>query len=313
MVCILSNYINGYEYNKFQSFGLENKGTNSQENYLYHYNFRNLLQKLYAVFDMENMPKSWDKRLLFNVVFLDGVGCAFDHPDYGLMFQPCTFRDVTVNYQPAKAVISNPYMKLSDYTYTIGEDCELIYFDLNYCSMIEMLDYFADLKTRLLAVIFNQSMNLNNPNIFACGSKRIADSLKKMYDDISQGKPSIFADKELFTVDGELNVQQFNKELSKNFILTDVYELVESVEQSFLETIGVPRMYFKKRERMTDDEVNKNDVNTSLLRDSWLDVLNECCERVNNMFGTEVRFKVSENIVNGGKSNVQSPADTNLL
>lgn len=308
-----NGFITGHEYNKYSAMQIENKGLNSQENYLYNWNFRNLIQKLYAVFDVVNMPPAWDKRLLFNAVFLDGVGCVFEHDQYGLMFQPCSFRDVTVNYQPAKAVISNPYMKIADYTFDIGTNCELIYFDLNYLSMIDMIDYFADLKTRLLSVVFNQSMNLNNPNIFACDNKRIADSFKKMVTDISEGKPAIFADKELFDVDGNLKIQQFNKELNKNFILQEVYELVEQVEQTFLETIGVPRMYFKKRERMTDDEVNKNDVNTSLLRDSWLDNLNECCERVNNMFGTEVKFEVSENIVNGGEANVQSQSDKNLL
>ena len=308
-----NGFITGHEYNKYSAMQIENKGLNTQENYLYNWNFRNLIQKLYAVFDVVNMPSSWDKRLLFNSVFLDGVGCVFEHDQYGLMFQPCSFRDVTVNYQPAKAVISNPYMKIADYTFDIGTDCELIYFDLNYVSMIDMIDYFADLKTRLLSVVFNQSMNLNNPNIFACDNKRIADSFKKMVTDISEGKPAIFADKELFDVDGNLKIQQFNKELNKNFILQEVYELVEQVEQTFLETIGVPRMYFKKRERMTDDEVNKNDVNTSLLRDSWLDNLNECCERVNNMFGTDVKFEVSENIVNGGEANDQSQSDKNLL
>lgn len=308
-----NGFFTGHEYNKYSAMQIENKGLNTQENYLYNWNFRNLIQKLYAVFDVVNMPPSWDKRLLFNSVFLDGVGCVFEHDRYGLMFQPCSFRDVTVNYQPAKAVISNPYMKIAEYTFDIGTNCELIYFDLNYVSMIDMIDYFADLKTRLLSVVFNQSMNLNNPNIFACDNKRIADSFKKMVTDISEGKPAIFADKELFDVEGNLKIQQFNKELNKNFILTEVYELVEQVEQSFLETIGVPRMYFKKRERMTDDEVNKNDVNTSLLRDSWLDNLNECCERVNNMFGTTVKFEVSENIVNGGAANVQSQSDKNLL
>ena len=308
-----NGFITGHEYNKYSAMQIENKGLNTQENYLYNWNFRNLIQKLYAVFDVVNMPPSWDKRLLFNSVFLDGVGCVFEHDQYGLMFQPCSFRDVTVNYQPAKAVISNPYMKIADYTFDIGTDCELIYFDLNYVSMIDMIDYFADLKTRLLSVVFNQSMNLNNPNIFACDNKRIADSFKKMVTDVSEGKPAVFSDKELFDMDGNLKIQQFNKELKKNFILPEVYELVEQVEQTFLETIGVPRMYFKKRERMTDDEVNKNDVNTSLLRDSWLDNLNECCERVNNMFGTDVKFEVPENIVNGGEANVQSQSDKNLL
>jgi len=271
------------------------------------------MRKLYAVFDIDNLPESMSKRLVFNVVFGDGVGCVIDTKEYGLLFQPCTFRDVNVNYDPVYAVISNPYMKISDNVFKIGEKCELLHFDINYCSVTTWLDYFATLKAQLSAVIMNQSRTLTNPYIFMCENPKIAKSFKAMADKISDGEPFVFGDKALFNVDGNLNVELLNKDFKKNLILQEVYEIAEEIEQSFLETIGVPRMYFKKRERMTDDEVNKNDVNTSLLRDSWLDCLNECCEKINAMFNTEMRFKVSENIVNGGEANADTQPTENLL
>ena len=309
----MNSFITGYEYNKWNTLGVNNNSLDIQNTYLYRYHMHDYLRKLYAVFDLEDMPESMSKRLIFNTVFGDGVGCVIDTTKYGLLFQPCTFREVNVNYDPVYAMVSNPYMEIANRDYKIGEETELLHFDINYCSIFTWLDYFATLKSQLTAVIMNQSRTLNNPYIFMCENPKIAKSFKALAEKVSDGDPFIFGDKNLFTVDGELNVELFNKELNKNFILQEVYEIVEEIEQSFLETIGVPRMYFKKRERMTDDEVNKNDVNTSLLRDSWLDTLNEGCEKVNKHFGTNMRFKVSDNIVNGGESNVSTQPTENLL
>lgn len=300
------NFTGGYEYNKWQSWGVNNTSLEIQDSYLYRYHFNDFLKKLYAVFDVENLPDSFSKRLLFNVVFCDGVGCVFSTDTYGLIFQPCSFRDFNINYDPVYAMVSNPYMRWPVDELKIGIDCELIHFDLNYCSIVEWLDYFATLKAQMTGVLINQTQTLVNPYIFMCENPKIANSFKNLAQKISGGDPFIFGDKNLFDLEGNLNVQLLNKDFKRNMIIHEVYEIVEEIEQSFLETIGVPRMYFKKRERMTDDEVNKNDVNTSLLRDSWLDTLNECCDRVNKMFDTDMHFKVSENIVNGGISNVQS-------
>ena len=309
----MNKFINGFDYMAWQSLGVNNNSLDINNTYLYRWHFKNLLDKFYAVFDIENMPPSFSKRLIFNAVFIGGVACVFDDEKYGLMCQPCTFRDVTVNYEPAYAIVSNPYAQIVDYSLKIGEDCELLHFDINYCSIVEYMDYFATLKAQLTGVMINQSRTLENPYIFACENSKIAESFKKMATKISEGDPFIFADKNLFTVDGKLNMELFNKELSKNFIMDKVVEIIDDLEQEFLQTIGVPRMYFKKKERMTDDEVNKNDSNTSLLRDYWLDTLNESCEKINNMFNTNMSFKVSENVVNGGESNVATQPTENLL
>lgn len=309
----MNKFINGFDYMAWQSLGVNNNSLDINNTYLYRWHFKNLLDKFYAVFDIENMPPSFSKRLIFNAVFLSGVACVFDDEKYGLMCQPCTFLDVTVNYEPAYAIVSNPYAQIVDDSLKIGEDCELLHFDINYCSIVDYIDYFATLKAQLTGVMINQSRTLENPYIFACENPKIAESFKKMATKISEGDPFIFADKNLFTVDGKLNMELFNKELGKNFIMDKVVEIIDDLEQEFLQTIGVPRMYFKKKERMTDDEVNKNDSNTSLLRDYWLDTLNECCEKINNMFNTSMSFKVSENIVNGGESNVATQPTENLL
>lgn len=309
----MNKFINGFDYMAWQSLGVNNNSLDINNTYLYRWHFKNALDKFYAVFDIENMPPSFSKRLIFNAVFIGGVACAFDDDKYGLMCQPCTFRDVTVNYEPAFAVVSNPYAQIVNDDLKIGKDCELLHFDLNYCSIVDYLDYFATLKAQLASVIINQSRTLENPYIFTCENPKIAESFKKIATKISEGDPFIFADKNLFTVDGKLNMELFNKELGKNFIMDKVVEIIDDLEQEFLQTIGVPRMYFKKKERMTDDEVNKNDSNTSLLRDYWLDTLNESCEKINNMFNTDMSFKVSENVVNGGESNVATQPTENLL
>lgn len=308
-----NSYIDGYHYNKFQSLGVNNNSLDINNSYLYRLHMKMLGDKFFAVFDIENMPPSFSKRLIFNAVFLGGVACVFDDEKYGLMCQPCTFRDVTVNYEPAYAVVSNPYAQIVDDSLKIGEDCELIHFDLNYCSIVDYLDYFATLKAQLTSVLINQSRTLENPYIFACENPKIANSFKSLATKVSNGDPFIFADKNLFTIDGKLNMELFNKELSKNFIMDKVVEIIDDIEQEFLQTIGVPRMYFKKKERMTDDEVNKNDSNTSLLRDYWLDNLNECCEKINSRFNIDMKFKVSENVVNGGEANVSTQPTDNLL
>lgn len=298
----MNRFITGHEYNKWQALGVNNTTLNVQGSYLYRYAYMDFLTKLYAVFDVDNKPESIDKRLLFNSVFNDGVAVIYDDEKYGLIAQPCTFRDHNINYQPVYAMVNNPYMRGRVTTeLKIGVDCELIYFDLNYNSIYAWIDYFATLKAQYNGAFINQARVLNNPYIFLCDDTKIAKSFRKLADEVSDGEPFVFGDKNLFDMDGKLKMEVFNKDFSKNMIADKLYTLIEEIEYAFMEFIGVPRMYFKKKERMTSDEVNKNDKNTSLIRDYFLDTLNECCDRVNIMFNTDMKFSVSENIKDGEK------------
>ena len=302
--------VTGHDYNMFQSLGFDNTSLDVRDTYLYRFAFHDFLVKLYAVYDVENLPDSFSKRLMFNAVFLDGVACVFESEKYGLLCQPCTFRDRNVNYDPVYAVVSNPYMQTPTQDLKIHDNCELIHFDLNYCSVTEWIDFFANLKAQYNAAFINQARTLTNPYIFMCDDDKIARSFMKLADTVSDGTPFIFADKNLFDMEGKLKMELFNKDFKKNFIAEELYQLIEEVEREFLQFIGVPRMYFKKKERMTEDEINKNDTNTSLVRDYFLDTLNESCKRVNKMFNTDMRFKLSENIINGGEVNNDFSSET---
>ena len=59
---------------------------------------------------------------------------------------------------------------------------------------------------------------------------------------------------------------------------------MRKIEQEFLTRIGLPNTNTDKKERLTTDEVNSNNVETRALADLWLDTINRECDKAREMF-----------------------------
>ena len=79
-----------------------------------------------------------------------------------------------------------------------------------------------------------------------------------------------------------------------NFIADDVQLLKRKILNEFLTDIGINNTNLDKRERLTDDEVNANNDEVLANIYYWYDNINESLERVNKMFGLNIKCNLRE-------------------
>ena len=72
------------------------------------------------------------------------------------------------------------------------------------------------------------------------------------------------------------------------FISPEIIDTMHEIEARFDQQIGIPSANRDKKERLTTDEVNVNNVDTYSKCALWLESLQESCKRVNAMFGIDV-------------------------
>ena len=115
---------------------------------------------------------------------------------------------------------------------------------------------------------------------------------KKMFDTIMSGEPAAFIDKNLFDEEGREQWTMFNQQLRQVYIAGDILEDMRKWEMRFDTEIGIPNANTDKKERLITDEVNANNAETYSKVDLWLTTMQECCEKVNAMFNTELDVRL---------------------
>lgn len=253
---------------------------------------RYLLQKAISVFEWK-LPETWNRDFFLYVLYCWGVVAVIRTDKYGVIPQGCGLTGYNVQYQPTNAIITNPLLRgiLSP---QIGRQCELIKLQPDYGGIMDMVNSTAEDMALASEAL---SMNLINSKlsyVFAASGKSVAESYKRMYDDIMGGKPAIFTDKDLFTEDGRPMWQPWTQDLKQMFIAPEIMDTLHEIEARFDQQIGIPSANTDKKERLVVDEVNANNADTYCKAALWLEELQQCCARVNKMF-YRGREKVSVN------------------
>lgn len=243
---------------------------------------RYLLQKAISVFEWK-LPENWNRDFFLYVLYCWGVVAVIKTDKFGVIPQGCGLTGYNVQYQPTNAIITNPLLRgiLSP---VIGKQCELIKLQPDFGGIMDMVNSTAEDMALASEAL---SMNLINSKlsyIFAASGKAVAESYKKMYDDIMKGKPAVFTDKDLFTEEGKPLWLPWQQDLKQMFISPEIMDTMHEIEARFDQQIGIPSANTDKKERLVVDEVNANNSDTYCKAALWLEELQQCCEKVNKMF-----------------------------
>ena len=170
----------------------------------------------------------------------------------------------------------------------INEECVCLRLEPDYCGIYDIVDYYGDLMALCAEAAAGNLLNSKLAFIFAADNKATAESLKKLYDQVSSGEPAVFADKNLFDDDGNLRVTMFNQDVGGNFIADRLLDTMRTIRCQFLTDIGIPNANTDKKERLITDEVNANNFETRAKCSLWLDELKDGCRKARDMFGIEL-------------------------
>lgn len=255
---------------------------------------RYLLQKAIAIFKW-NLPKLWAKNYFLYVLYCWGYIAVVNTDKFGVICQGCSLSGFDLYYQPTHATIANPLLK-GILQPKIGSQCELIRLQPDYGSIMDKINFYADMLALSAETAGTNLFNSKLAYVFACASKSGAETLKKMYDRIASGEPAVFPDKNLFNEDGSPNWMMFNQDLRNSYIAGDILEDMRKWELKFCSDLGIPNSNTEKKERMIVPEVESNNVEVKLWADLALESLKSSCKKVNDMFGTDLsvewRFEV---------------------
>lgn len=258
---------------------------------------RYLIQKIISVFKFEGIPESWAKDYFLYTLFVFGYCAVINTDKYGIIPQHCTLSGYNIFYRPNRAIITNPLFKRT-ITARIGKDTELIRMAPDWCGVWDIVEYYADLMALTSETIAVNLINSKFSYVFAAEDKASAESLKKLYDQIASGEPAAFADKKLFTDDGDPSWYLFVQNLKQNYIAGDLLEDLAKIDSRFNTEIGIPNVNIAKASGVGAAEVMANNVDTQSKAELWLETIKDSLIKVNNMFGLNIsvslRFESEE-------------------
>lgn len=248
---------------------------------------RHLFEKLISVYKWK-FPDTWtagraENYLLYTLYFMGFIGVV--NSSIGAVPQHGTISGRNRFYQPSKFIVANPNFKEVNGQYNIGIDCELLQLTPDYFGLYDIVSVYAN---RMALADRTGAVNLSNSllsYVFFGRNKNVAESFKKMFDELQAGNPAVVIDNKMRReMDGE-PWELLNQNVSQNFIAPEIQALLEEYERDFDSYIGLPNNeQNQKKERLIVDEVNMNNQATCARAELWLETLQKSCERINKMF-----------------------------
>lgn len=292
-----------YDYDFINRYNAHIKPStvHSQDNATAWYFRRYLIEKIISVFEFEGVPETWSLNYFLYSLFMFGFVVIIKTDKFGVIPQGgcnVSLYGYDVFYQPTNAVISNPLLAgITDPR--IGVECELIKMQPDYGGCWDIVSYYAD-----LLALASESLAVNITNsklayVFACQDKTVAESFKKMVDQINEGNPAVFADKKLFDDNGDPLWTTFQNNLKQNYVAGDMLNDMLKIDARFCTDIGIPNVNLAKKSGVTDNEVEANNVDTKSKASLWLETIQDSLNKVNDMFDLNIsvkfRFEQEEN------------------
>ncbi len=247
---------------------------------------RYLLKKALAVFNWK-LPEWWDENYFLYILYCRGYLAVFDTDQFGVIPQECGLQGYNVFYRPTDAVIANPLLP-GIQRKRIDTDCVLMQLQPDYTGILDLCAHYAE-KMSLASSAINQNLwHTRIATVFFAGSDAEQQSVKKAYDRMTSGDPMVVVHKNLRDADGNLKYEVFNRDVKSSYIISDLIADLRKIEAEFDTRVGIPNANTDKRERLITDEVNANNVETTILSDLWMDSIQDGIKKVKDMFGLEI-------------------------
>lgn len=250
-----------------------------------------MLRKVFAIFQWDGVPESWDMDYLQTHLFLDGGVCITD-TDMGVLALQTGWSGINVYNHPTECIIANPV--LGSFRRTIGADCVLMKLQYDYSGIGYLLNRYSYLLAACDEAISVNLMNSKVAHVFQAENKAQAETIKKAYDRISLGEPMVvLKDSALMSTRGN---DIFFNHVKENFVAQDVEILKHMIVNDFLTEIGVANSNADKRERVQSIEVQANNQVTGVNIVHWKENIENGIYEANNMFGLNLSIKVREGV-----------------
>ena len=236
-----------------------------------------------------DIPDNWERDYLLNMLCGRGYVIISD-TTAGILPLKGALHGYNYLQYPVKATIDVPI--LGTFERTIGTDCELLYMERTrkrtFYTFHNIVSIYASKLASADAAIDVNLFNSRVAYVAEAESKGQAETIKAIYDKVSDGEPMIVYRQDALNKDG---MQVFFGNVKQNYIADMVQDSKRTIMNEFLTLIGINNANTDKRERLVTDEVAANNVELVANIALWKDNLKRQTDRINKIFPT-LKFNI---------------------
>lgn len=256
---------------------------------------RSLFQRAISIIDAD-LPENWEgsnRDFFFECLFRLGYVVVYYDNRFGVVFQPCGLLGQNFYYQPRIAQVANPLYKSKGKNIKLGIDGGLIKLTPDFCGIYDIVNYYAEKLASMDGSINVAIANSRFPKIALATNKAMAETLKKLYDSVSNGEPfKVVSNKQIAPNDTQTKEAPWNLlelEGSKDkYILPDVLKDFQTILNGFDAEIGIPTLPYQKKERMVTDEATMRNKDGQARSLTWIKCLESSAKVVNEVLGDKL-------------------------
>ena len=243
----------------------------------YDFNFRTFEKLVKNLFVWENLPNNIPSRFIENVLFSNGQGCFYKHPETGgLVFSRVSSVKLNMYEEPSVCIANNI---IDGNTPLKNGSFAMVYNNSLRINSASEVDFFAGRITSIDETFEENLDQLKNPYIFICPEGQVQTVKKYIIanDSFQRVEYTLF----------DTKVIDHTKSL---------LECREIVRSDFFNYFGVESSPSAKKERLLVNEVESNNKATSIYK---LDMYNqrlEGCKIANDMFGYNISVRINEDV-----------------
>lgn len=260
----------------------ESARKNNIENNQY---FKRLAELSMTMFDWQNLPDTVDPRFLELTLFFDGQVVFFKDEELGFLALQCL---TSGNFDVYRIPIDRRAIAVNGYNRDLTrDDSVIIYNNYLHCNSVTDCIMFAD-KLYNLDRIIQVNANAQKTPVLVRASEKQRLTLLNVYQKWDGNEPVIYGDKGL----DPNSLQVLNT--GAPYVADKIYALKTQIWNEALTYLGISNVNMQKRERMVSDEVIRQMGGVIASRYSRLESRREAVEKINNMFGLNIKVDYRE-------------------
>lgn len=259
----------------------------AQRTQFYREKLRNIIK---GMFDVELPEEGWEEDYILNILITEGRVAVTD-TSAGVLGLRCSFAGVNYMNRPTTAVFALPF--LGSFERTIGEDCEILYLERkvggNFWTFNEIVRIFAEKLASADAGIDVNLMNARLAYIVEAETKAQSDTIKELFDKVSEGNPLVVYRKDQLSTTAGLN--PFFNNVKQNYVADMIQDSKRCIMNEFLTFIGINNANTDKRERLLTQEVESNQQELEANISLWRSNMETCVKKIKKMY-PELKFNI---------------------
>jgi hypothetical protein len=259
--------------------------------------FNRLTELAISMFEWQNLPPTVDPRYIELHLFQNGSMVYFNDDVVGNLCLDCLPNGNFDVY--GNPVNRRAYSSYNNYQRDLNEDDSIIIWN-NYLRTNSITDIkLYSKRLYLLDRIIDVNANAQKTPVLVQGTEKQRLTLLNLYKEFDGNSPFIFGDKNL-----DLNALK-SLNTGAPYVADKIYQLKTQIWNEALTYLGISNINIQKKERLITDEVTRNQGGTIASRYSRLQARREAVDKINAMFGTNIRVDYREDFQEIGSADGQ--------